>query len=247
MNIIFWDYDGTLVETEYFYKKSIEEYFKKHNLLLKDIPNEYFFEYISGKHPEDFVLRLKTDGFIKTNINIDCDDIKKFYTEYFKKLKQGDIKVVKNIDTTIEKLSKLNNTIMCITSSSFTHDFQVKNSNVKNAILDKNFILEKNIYLCGSIKNCHFKPAPDVFILALNDIIKRNKLSLNERDKLFIIEDSATGCLAGLAFKKIIAEKAKVKIIGLNINPYINSKDLIENGADIVINNTSDLYSILSQ
>ncbi|HSQ97495.1 MAG TPA: HAD family phosphatase [Rickettsiales bacterium] len=246
MKIIFWDYDGIIVNTEPFYKKSIEEYFKEKNLLLKDISEEYFFEHISGKHPEDFVLKLKIDGFIKNNIDVNCQDVKTYYSNYFKNLKKGEIKVIENIDNIIEKLSKLDNLIMCITSSSFIHDFEIKNRNIDNEILNKNFAINKNIYLCGSIINCKFKPFPDIFNYALNDIIKKHKLNLTEKDELFIIEDSVAGCCAGLAFKKNI-NKLQIKIIGVNINPYINAKNLIESGADIVLNNADDIYSIIMQ
>ena len=44
MKIIFWDYDGTLVDTEMWYKKSIIAYFKENDILLKDITNDYFFK-----------------------------------------------------------------------------------------------------------------------------------------------------------------------------------------------------------
>lgn len=245
MKIVFWDYDGTLVDTELLYKKSIEEYFKDNNFLLKNIPNEYFFEFISGKHPEDFISKLKSDGFVK-NIDIDCEEVKKHYTIYFKNLKQGEIKVVSDIDYVIEKLSKLNDMIMCITSSSFIHDFQIKHNNVNNKILNKNFDLDKNIYLCGNIKNCHFKPAPDVFIYAFNDIIKKYNLKLTNNDELFIIEDSAAGCCAGSSFKKNVDSKVKIKIIGINICPHKNHTELLKNGADVVVKNTDEIYSILS-
>ncbi|MDD2840600.1 MAG: HAD hydrolase-like protein [Rickettsiales bacterium] len=245
MKIVFWDYDGTLVDTELLYKDSIEKYFGNNNLLLKNISNEYFFEFISGKHPEDFVFKLKKDGFIK-NININCEEVKKYYTIYFKNLKQGEIKIVSDVDFIIEKLSKFDDIVMCITSSSFIHDFQIKHNNVHNKILDKNFDLDKNVYLCGSIKNCHFKPAPDIFIYAFDDIIKKYNLSLTQNDELFIIEDSIAGCSAGASFKKIKNNEIKIKVVGVNIYPYKNNNELLVNGADVVVNNTNDIYSILS-
>jgi len=245
MKIVFWDYDGTLVNTELLYKQSIEKYFKNNNYLLKNISNEYFFEFISGKHPEDFISQLKKDSFIK-NVDIDSKEVKKYYTEYFKNLKQGEIKIVTNIDFVIEKLSKLNSIIMCITSSSFIHDFKIKNDNVNNEILNKNFSLNKNVYLCGSIKNCHFKPAPDIFIYAFNDIVKKYKLNLTKNDELFIVEDSTAGFCAGSSFKKIINDKIKIKIIGINISQYKENNELINNGADIVVNNTKDIIKIIS-
>lgn len=246
MKIVFWDYDGTLVDTELLYKKSIEEYFKNKNWLLKSISNEYFFEFISGKHPEDFVSKLKKDGLVK-NLNIDNNEVREYYTEYFKNLKQGEIKIITGVDSVVKKLSELSSIIMCITSSSFTHDFEIKNSNVNNKILNENFTLNKNVYLCGSIDNCHFKPAPDIFVYALNDIVKRHKLNLTKADELFIIEDSIAGCGAGFSFKKIINNEVKVEVIGVNIAKYKSNNELLNNGADIVVNNTNSIVQIISR
>ena len=246
MKIVFWDYDGTLVDTELLYKRSIEQYLKDNNLLIKSISDEYFFDFISGKHPEDFVPKLKKDGLAK-NVNINNDEVRKYYTEYFKSLRQGEIKIVKGVDSVVEKLSELNSIIMCITSSSFKHDFQIKHDNVNNKILNENFVLNKNIYLCGSIENCHFKPAPDIFIYAFNDIVKKHKLNLTKNDELFIIEDSIAGCGGGFSFKNIINDKIKVKVIGVNIAKYKNNNELLNNGADIVVNNTNGILQIISQ
>lgn len=242
MKIIFWDYDGTLVDTEIWYKNSIIAYFKEKNILLKNITNDYFFKNISGKHPECFVNKLKQDCYIKNDFVIDIEDIKKYYTNFFKKLKIGDIKIIDNIDKIVEKLSKEDDLIMCITSSSYKHDFEIKNHSVNNKILNKIFKIEKNIYLCGNIENCEFKPEPDIYLYALNDIKNKYNLHLTKNDKLFIVEDSNAGCLAGLSFKNKMKE-IDTKIIKLISNKLISKTNDIK--ADFIVKNTNELLDII--
>ena len=242
MKIIFWDYDGTLVDTEIWYKNSIIAYFKEKNILLKNITNDYFFKNISGKHPECFVNKLKQDCYIKNDFVIDIEDIKKYYTNFFKKLKIGDIKIIDNIDKIVEKLSKEDDLIMCITSSSYKHDFEIKNHSVNNKILNKIFKIEKNIYLCGNIENCKFKPEPDIYLYALNDIKNKYNLHLTKNDKLFIVEDSNAGCLAGLSFKNKMKE-IDTKIIKLISNKLISKTNDIK--ADFIVKNTNELLDII--
>ena len=248
MTIICWDYDGTLVNTEIIYKHALESFFITNNYLNKDITKEYFYKNIAGKHPEEFLEKITAEGYIKPNLIIDPMDIKKYYSYYFSQLKQGEIKITNNIDNVVDELSKKNDTFMCITSSSYTHDFQIKYKNVQNEILNKNFILDKNVYLCGAINGCNFKPAPDIFIYAFNDIIQKNLLNINYKDKLFIIEDSAAGCQAGNKFKQIVKNKINVTIVGyLGATIIDNTVLLLNNGADIVVKNSEDLLNFLNR
>lgn len=242
MKIIFWDYDGTLVDTEIWYKNSIIAYFKEKNILLKNITNDYFFKNISGKHPEYFIDKLKQDGYITKSSMININEIKKYYTDFFKKLKIGDIKIIDNIDKIVEKLSKKDDIIMCITSSSYLHDFKIKSDSANSEILNKLFKIGENIYLCGNIENCKFKPEPDIYLYALNDIKNKYNLHLTKNDKLFIVEDSNAGCLAGLSFKNKMKE-IDTKIIKLISNKLISKTNDIK--ADFVVKNTNELLDII--
>lgn len=243
MIIIFWDYDGTLVNSEILYKKSIESYLKEKNYLLKNISDEYFFKNISGSHPEDFLKKLENDEYIKKNASIEPVEIKNYYTYYFSKLNLGEIKITDGIDSTIEKLSKDKNIVMAITSSSYTKDFSIKHKNVNNPILNSVFKIDKNVYLCGSIENCGFKPEPDIFLYALDDIVKKNNLTISSNDKVFIVEDSISGCKAAKAFKEKVSNKIRVEIIGYLGGTIIdNTKKLLDSGADIVLKNAVELY-----
>ena len=141
-----------------------------------------------------------------------------------------------------EKLSKEDDLIMCITSSSYKHDFEIKNHSVNNKILNKIFKIEKNIYLCGNIENCKFKPEPDIYLYALNDIKNKYNLHLTKNDKLFIVEDSNAGCLAGLSFKNKMKE-IDTKIIKLISNKLISKTNDIK--ADFVVKNTNELLDII--
>ncbi len=242
MIIIFWDYDGTLVNTEVTYKQSLESFFEINGYSLKKLDNEYFFKNIAGKHPEEFLEKLEKNGYIKPNLNIDPMEIKKYYTLYFDNLEKGQIQITKGIDRVIDSLSKNDNVIMCITSSSYIHDFTIKYTNVENEILDKNFNVDKNVYLCGSINGCRFKPEPDVFIYAFHDITEKYKLKPTPNDKIIIVEDSATGCKAGKQFKNICKDKINIEVIGyLGGAVMDNSKVLIDSGADIIIKDAKEL------
>lgn len=246
MLIIFWDYDGTLVNTEVTYKKSLESFFETNNYALKKLDDEYFFKNITGKHPEEFLEKLEKSGYIKQNLNIDPMEIKKYYTFYFNNLKKGQIQITKNIDSVIDDLSKNNNVIMCITSSSYIHDFTIKYKNVENKILNKNFDVDKNVYLCGSINGCKFKPEPDIFIYAFHDLTEKYKLKLTLDDKLIIVEDSATGCKAGKQFKNIYKDKINIEVIGYLGGAIMDSSQiLIDSGADIIIKNAKELLDLM--
>lgn len=246
MLLIFWDYDGTLVETETVYRDSLESFFEKNNYLIRKIPDKYFYKNISGKHPEEFLDGLKTDGFIKSDADIDPNETKKYYTKYFKELENGKIKITKDIDMVIDDLSANKNVIMCITSSSFIHDFKIKRDNVNNKILNSNFDIEKNIYMCGSIEGCNFKPAPDIFIYALNDLTKKHKLKLGKNDTILVIEDSPTGCKAGNAFKDIYDNKINVEVIWYLSGSHIDTdNELVNSGACTIAKNAKELNKII--
>ena len=242
MKIIFWDYDGTLVDTEIWYKKSIINYLKEKSILLKNISNDYFFKNISGKHPEYFIEKLKQDGYIAKNSIIDSNEVKKYYTDFFKNLKVGDIKVIDNIDKIIEKLSQEDDIIMCITSSSFIHDFEIKSHSANSKILNKLFKIGENIYLCGNIENCKFKPAPDVYLYALNDIKNKYNLHLTKNDKLFVVEDSNAGCAAATSFRNQIKD-LDIKVVRFISNPLINTTD--DEKTDFIAKTSAELYEIL--
>jgi len=242
MIIIFWDYDGTLVDTETVYKRSLEAFFETNNYILKDIDDGYFYKNIAGNHPETFLKLLERDGYIKPNLNINPMEIKEHYTKYFANLDIGEIKITDGIDFVIDSLSKNDKVVMCITSSSYTRDFTIKHKNVANRVLNTNFSIDKNVYLCGSIEGCKFKPEPDLFVFALNDIINRYNLQLSDKDKVIVLEDSITGCKAGKQFKNLYGDKINISVIGyLGGAKLDNSKVLLNSGADIIIKNSSEL------
>lgn len=241
-NIIFWDYDGTIANTEIVYKKATEEYLRKQNELLLDIPNEYFFKNISGHRPEEFLPKLIEDGFI--NSKIEPEALRQYYGVYFNELQKGTVKITEKIDLVIEKLSQKKDLIMCITSSSLKDTFMLKHTNVNNKILNKTFNIEENIYLCGCIKDCKFKPYPDIFLHALADIIKKYNLNINKNTNIIVVEDSTAGCQAGHSFKLEKNNEANITVIGYLGGTLIdNTKELLKNGADIVAKNYEELYT----
>ena len=174
-------------------------------------------------------------------------DIKKYYTKYFDELKKGEIKITKDIDKVVEKLSYNDDAIMCITSSSYAHDFNIKHSNITNSTLKNIFNLNKNVYLCGEIEGCRFKPQPDIFEFAFNDIIKKYNLKPSKDDNIIIIEDSIAGCKAGHQFKEKFKDKINITVIGYLAASIIdNSKNLLQNGADITIKDADNLTKYIN-
>ena len=246
MIVIFWDYDGTLVDTETVYKNSLISFFGEKNYWLKNLTDEYFYKNIAGRHPEEFLSKLENDGFIKKNLNIDPFEVKKYYTKYFSELKKNEIKITKNIDKAIKKLSENKNILMCITSSSYKKDFNIKHSNINSEILQNLFKTEENVYLCGDIENCRFKPQPDIFEYAFKDLSQKYNITAENCKNLFIIEDSIAGCKAGHQFKEEEINLFSTTVIGyLGASVLDNSEALIENGADIIIKNAENLYKYL--
>ena len=152
------------------------------------------------------------------------------------------MQVIDNIDKTIEKLSKEDDIIMCITSSSFIHDFEIKSHSANSEILNKLFKINENIYLCGNIENCKFKPAPDVYLYALNDIKNKYNLHLTKNDKLFVVEDSNAGCTAAMSFKNQVKD-LNIKVVRFISNPLINTKDGEQ--TDFIAKTSAELYEIL--
>ena len=245
MKLIFWDYDGTIVNTEVVYRQSLISFFQSNNLLNKEITKECFYKYIAGKHPEEFVSILQKDGYVK-DVDINLNDIKDYYRYYFNHLKYKEIQIVDGLDILIKKLSEQKNTIMSIVSSSWLIDYNIKSKNANNKILNNIFDINKNIYLAGEIENCRFKPEPDCYIYAFKDVIDKNNISIQKEDEVFIVEDSIAGCQAGASFKALNKDKINITIIGfLGGTEIDNSKILLSNCADIIAHNTQELERII--
>ena len=81
--IVFWDYDGTLIDSEIIYKDSLNAFLKENKFGLKEIDNGFFYKYISGHHPEEFLLDLEEQGFVKNSESINPEDTRKYYNDFF--------------------------------------------------------------------------------------------------------------------------------------------------------------------
>ena len=249
--IVFWDYDGTLIDSEIIYKDSLNAFLKENKFGLKEIDDGFFYKCISGHHPEEFLLDLEKQGFVKNSESINPNNVREYYNNFFANLNKRELKVVDNIDKIINKLSSYKDIFMCITSSSLKKDFIIKNSNVENDILNKYFNVDKNVYLCGQLSNCRFKPFPDVFIYAFKDIVNKNNIKLKYGDKLFIVEDSKAGCEAGKSFKQEYGNIIDIRIIGYTASMRFKeykteyTKKLINAGADIIAKTSEEIFKII--
>lgn len=168
---IFWDSDGTLVDTE-----SI--FFKAYKIALKNV---------GVKLTQDFYIHKQ----LKENINIlelarekglsekEIEGVRFKGYELYEKLLLDDVPVLKGVKETLEKLSgKFSMGI--VTSSKKTH-FEIIMKSTKLASYFDFFITREDV------KN--EKPNPEPYILAL----KKVKLRPEE---CIVIEDSERGVLA---------------------------------------------------
>ena len=108
----------------------------------------------------------------------------------------------------------------------------------------KDLQIGENIYLCGNIENCKFKPEPDVYLYALNDIKNKYNLHLTKNDKLFVVEDSSTGCIAAISFKNQVKD-IDVKVIRFTSNHLVDTTDFEK--TDFIAKNSNELFNILNQ
>ena len=58
----------------------------------------------------------------------------------------------------------------------------------------------------------------------LNDIKNKYNLHLTKNDKLFVVEDSNTGCIAAISFKNQVKD-IDVKVIRFTSNHLVNTTD----------------------
>ncbi|CRF31881.1 haloacid dehalogenase [Brachyspira suanatina] len=166
---IIFDFDGTLVNSESIYTKSLIAIANKMDT-LKDVD----FEAMTGMHTEDIYNNLKDRGY-----NVPDN----FFSEtekYFHKLLETDLNVFDGVMETFERFKNLN---MVIASNS-NIDYVKKYSDIKG--------ISKYIkgYSCFNEK-LRAKPEPDLFLYAF-EILKGYNNDL-KKDDVIIFEDSLAG------------------------------------------------------
>ena len=166
---IIFDFDGTLVNSESIYTKSLIETAGRMNV-LKDVD----FESIAGMQTNDIWNILKNKGYYVPD---------NFFSEtekYFHKLLETDLNVFDGVMETLERFKDLD---MVIASNS-NINYVKKYSDIKG--------ISKYIkgYSCFNDK-LKAKPEPDLFLYAF-ELLKEYNNNL-KKDDVIIFEDSLAG------------------------------------------------------
>ena len=166
---IIFDFDGTLVNSESIYTKSLTETAGRMNV-LKDVD----FESMAGMQTNDIWNILKNKGYYVPD---------NFFSEtekYFHKLLETDLNVFDGVMETLERFKDLD---MVIASNS-NINYVKKYSDIKG--------ISKYIkgYSCFNDK-LKAKPEPDLFLYAF-ELLKEYNNNL-KKDDVIIFEDSLAG------------------------------------------------------
>lgn len=166
---IIFDFDGTLVDSESIYTKSLIAVADKMNI-LKDVD----FESMAGMQTNDMRNILKKEGhYVPDNF---FDDTEK----YFYKLLETDLNLFDGVIETLERFKSLN----VVIASNSNIKYVKKYSDIKGI---SKYIKD---YSCFNEK-LKAKPEPDLFLHAF-ELLKNYNNDLKKNDVL-IFEDSLTG------------------------------------------------------
>ena len=208
-----FDFDGTLVDSETLYTKSLIFTANKMNVL-----QNVDFESMAGYQTQDMYNILIKNHYIPDNCFEET-------AKYFHKIIETDLETFDGVMETLERLKSKNINMVIASNSDFDY--------VKN-ISDKKGISK---YIKGY--SCHneklkAKPEPDLFINAF-EILKNLNPNLN-KENVLIFEDSLAGVEG--------AKKTGIKIAAIT-NSY-NKEELLEKGADIIINKINQIFDYIT-
>lgn len=246
MIIICWDYDGTLVSSEFVYKNIFMNYLTNVGAVKQNITDEYYFNQYSGRHPINVIKDLQKKGYVDSNISLSVDEWDKIFQDEIKN--EDDLILSKNIINILSKLFQCKNVYMAIATSTHKKDYEIKSTCKSVKELKKFFDIDKNVYVAGDVGNKKLKPDPNVYLYAYNDILEKN--NIKDKNNIFVmIEDSESGCKSAYEAKKILEKEnnnLKSYAIGyLAANKYSSGDGLKANGADMIIYKPEDLEEFL--
>ena len=263
MLLLFLDFDGTIANSErkfyFILKKYLEENIPESIININKFTPEFYFNNCAGKKfYEDFKI-LGNEGII-TYSKITDDILNNFLTFLTKELqniKEGEIVFTKGMDDLLFKLKKEKNIKIVIDTNARKSDLILKSKSLKNDIINE-IIKNNNAYaspeLNKELKYINFekynticKPNPAVFIFAVEDLLKQNI----EIENIIIVEDSPSAVKGGKNFfeSDYVKNKFKnIKIVGYTAGEHNpNGNVLLENGADIIIDNADDLFNFIKK
>lgn len=163
-----FDFDGTLVDSETLYTKSLIETANKMNV-LQDVD----FESMAGYQTQDMYNILIKSHYVPDNFFDETAD-------YFHKIIETDLETFDGVMETLERLKNIN--IVIASNSDISY--------VKNISYKKGFSKYIKDYSCHNEK-LKAKPEPDLFLNAF-EILKKLNDNL-KKENVLIFEDSLAG------------------------------------------------------
>lgn len=163
-----FDFDGTLVDSETLYTKSLIETANKMNV-LQDVD----FESMAGYQTQDMYNILIKSHYVPDNFFDETAD-------YFHKIIETDLETFDGVMETLERLKNIN----IVIASNSDIDY------VKNISNKKGFSKYIKDYSCHNEK-LKAKPEPDLFLNAF-EILKKLDNNL-KKENILIFEDSLAG------------------------------------------------------
>ena len=261
MLLILWDFDGTIANSERkFYlilKKYLEEKIPNSIINIEEFTPEFYYRKCAGKkYYEDFKIlgNEKIIDYSKISEN-DLNNFLNFVTIEFQNIKDGEITFTTGMDNLLLKLSKDKNIKMVIDTNARKSDFILKSKTLKNDIINE-IIENNNAYSASELSKDYkylnyekykniAKPNPAIFIYAVEDLLNQNI----KIDNIIIVEDSPSAVKGGRNFVESDYAKNKfknIKIVGYTAGEHKHDGNtLLENGADIIIDNADDLYNYI--
>ena len=205
-----FDFDGTLVDSETLYTKSLIETANKMNV-LQDVD----FESMAGYQTQDMYNILIKSHYVPDNFFDETAD-------YFHKIIETDLETFDGVMETLERLKNIN----IVIASNSDIDY------VKNISNKKGFSKYIKDYSCHNEK-LKAKPEPDLFLNAF-EILKKFNDNL-KKENVLIFEDSLAGVEG--------AKKMGIKIAAIT-NSY-SKKELLEKGADIILDKINQIFDYI--
>ena len=163
-----FDFDGTLVDSETLYTKSLIETANKMNV-LQDVD----FESMAGYQTQDMYNIFIKSHYVSDNFFDETAD-------YFHKIIETDLETFDGVMETLERLKNIN--IVIASNSDISY--------VKNISNKKGFSKYIKDYSCHNEK-LKAKPEPDLFLNAF-EILKKLNDNL-KKENVLIFEDSLAG------------------------------------------------------
>ncbi len=163
-----FDFDGTLVDSETLYTKSLIATANKMNV-LQDVD----FESMAGYQTQDMYNILIKSHYVPDNFFDETAD-------YFHKIIETDLETFDGVMETLERLKNIN--IVIASNSDIGY--------VKNISNKKSFSKYIKDYSCHNEK-LKAKPEPDLFLNAFENLKKLNKNL--KKENVLIFEDSLAG------------------------------------------------------